>query len=96
LVGLSPIEVIEIADKDLLVTETGVTAFAPGSAVINSGLIPTLQTIASVVKTYGKTTIAVIGHPHKTGTQEGRQGGAGDSSADFAMTIFRLRVDSEA
>jgi outer membrane protein OmpA-like peptidoglycan-associated protein len=62
-----------LADNGLLVTETGVTAFAPGSAVINSGFIPTLQTIASVVKTYGKTTIAVIGHPDKTGTPEERQ-----------------------
>ncbi len=62
-----------LPDNGLLVTETGITAFAPGSAVINSGFIPTLQTIANVVKTYGKTTIAVIGHPDKTGTQEERE-----------------------
>ena len=62
-----------LADNGLLVTETGITAFAPDSAVVNSGFIPTLQTIANVVKTYGKTTIAVIGHPDKTGTKTERQ-----------------------
>ncbi|BEQ16221.1 OmpA family protein [Desulfoferula mesophila] len=62
-----------LADNALLVTETGSTAFAPGSAVVNSGFIPTLQTIANVVNTYGKTTIVVIGHPDSTGTQAQRQ-----------------------
>ncbi|MBB1094501.1 OmpA family protein [Rhodopseudomonas palustris] len=62
-----------LPDNGLLVTETGITAFSPGSAVINSGFIPTLQTIANVVKTYGKTTITVIGHPDRTGTKEERQ-----------------------
>ncbi len=62
-----------LAENGLLVTETGITAFAPGSAVINSGFIPTLQMIANVVKTYGKTIRAVTGHPDKTGTQEEQQ-----------------------
>ncbi len=62
-----------LADNGLLVTETGISAFAPGSAVINPAFIPTLQTIASVVKTYGKTTLAVIGHPDKSGTAAERE-----------------------
>jgi len=62
-----------LADNALLVTETGVTAFASGSAVVNSGFIPTLRTIANVVNTYGKTTIAVIGHPDSTGTETERR-----------------------
>jgi outer membrane protein OmpA-like peptidoglycan-associated protein len=62
-----------LADNALLLTQTGVTAFAPGSSVVNSGFIPTLRTIAKVVNTYGKTTIAVIGHPDSTGTQAERQ-----------------------
>ena len=62
-----------LKDNALLVTQTGATAFAPGSAVVNSGFIPTLQTIANVVKTYGKTTIAVIGHPDSTGTESERR-----------------------
>jgi hypothetical protein len=49
-----------LADNALLVTETGSTAFVPGSAVVNSGFIPTLQ------------TIAVIGHPDRTGSEAER------------------------
>ena len=52
----------------LLVTMTGLTAFAPGSSVVNSNFFPTMQTIANVVKTYGKTTLTVIGHPDAGGT----------------------------
>jgi outer membrane protein OmpA-like peptidoglycan-associated protein len=52
----------------LQVTTTGQTAFAPGSAVVNQGFIPTLQIVANVVKTYGKTTITVVGHPDPGGT----------------------------
>ncbi len=62
-----------LADNALLVTETGRTAFSPGSTVINSGFIPTLQTIANVVRTYGKMTIIVIGHPDRTGTEAERR-----------------------
>jgi len=50
------------------VTMTGQTAFAPGSAVINPGFLPTLKKIANVVSTYGKMTIGVIGHPDTGGT----------------------------
>ena len=39
-----------LKDNALLVTQTGATAFAPGSAVVNSGFIPTLQTIANVAQ----------------------------------------------
>ncbi len=57
----------------LQVTTTGQAAFAPGSSVVNQGFIPTLQTIAKVVRTYGKTTITVIGHPDATGTIQERE-----------------------
>ena len=57
----------------LQVTSTGQTAFAPGSSVVNEAFIPTLQTIAKVVRTYGKTTITVIGHPDPTGTIQERE-----------------------
>jgi len=69
--GLITVEILK--DKALLVTMTGATAFAPGSSVVNQGFIPTVQTIGNVVKTYGKTTIAVIGHPDATGTIAERQ-----------------------
>lgn len=61
-----------LPDKGLLVTMTGQTAFAPGSAVVNANFIPTIQKIGNVVKTYGKTTITVIGHPDMSGTVEER------------------------
>jgi outer membrane protein OmpA-like peptidoglycan-associated protein len=56
----------------LQVTSTGETAFAPGSSVVSQGFIPTLQTIAKVVRTYGKTTITVLGHPDAKGTVQER------------------------
>jgi outer membrane protein OmpA-like peptidoglycan-associated protein len=49
------------------------TAFAPQSAVINPGFLPTLQKIASVVSTYGKMSIGVIGHPDRQGTYGERE-----------------------
>ena len=76
-----------LADNALLVTETGSTAFSPGSAVVNSGFIPTLQTIAKVVNTYGKTTIAVIGHPDRTGTEAQRRTLA-DQRAEAIRTML--------
>jgi len=57
-----------LKDHSLLVTSTKQTAFAPGSSVVKQGFIPTLQTIANVMKTYGKTTVAVIAHPDASGT----------------------------
>jgi outer membrane protein OmpA-like peptidoglycan-associated protein len=64
--GLVTVQIL--ADHAILVTTTKESAFAPGSSVVSQGVIPTLRTIANVVKTYGKTTIAVIGHPDATGT----------------------------
>ncbi len=61
-----------LPDKGILVSMTGQTAFAPGSAVVNTNFIPTIQKIANVVKTYGKTTVTVIGHPDRGGTVEER------------------------
>jgi outer membrane protein OmpA-like peptidoglycan-associated protein len=57
----------------LRVAMTPSTAFAPGSAVINPGFITTMQTIGSVVGTYGKMTITVIGHPDAEGSAAQRQ-----------------------
>lgn len=58
--------------NSLQVTMTGQTAFAPGSAVINQGFLPTLKKIANVINTYGKMTVTVIGHPDagESGTQQ--------------------------
>jgi outer membrane protein, adhesin transport system len=59
--------------SSLQVTMTGQTAFAPGSSVINPNFVPTLQKIASVVSTYGKMTITVIGHPDAGGSVSEQQ-----------------------
>lgn len=85
--GLITVELLK--DKALLVTMTGATAFAPGSSVVNQGFIPTVQTIASVVKTYGKTTLAVIGHPDATGTISERQT-LSNQRAEAVRSMFLL------
>jgi len=76
-----------LKDNALLVTQTGETAFAPASAVVNPGFIPTLKTIANVVNTYGKTTIAVLGHPDDAGTEAQRREIA-DQRAEAVRNMF--------
>ena len=71
----------------ILVTETGESAFAPGSSVVKQGFLATLQTIANVLKTYGKMTVDVIGHPDKTGTKAERQTLA-QQRAEAVRTMF--------
>jgi outer membrane protein OmpA-like peptidoglycan-associated protein len=62
-----------LSGNALMVSMTGTTRFAPGSAVINPAFISTLQEVASVVKTYGKMTVSIIGHPDAGGTEAERQ-----------------------
>ena len=68
-------------------TQTGETAFAPGSSVVKQNFLSTLQTVAKVMKTYGKMTVDVIGHPDKTGTEAERQTLA-DQRAEAVRTMF--------
>jgi outer membrane protein OmpA-like peptidoglycan-associated protein len=69
--GQAQVQILK--DNSLLVSMTQQTAFAPQSAVINPGFLPTLQKIASVVSTYGKMSIGVIGHPDRQGTYGERE-----------------------
>jgi outer membrane protein OmpA-like peptidoglycan-associated protein len=69
--GQASVQILK--DNSLLVSMTQQTAFAPQSAVINPGFLPTLQKIAGVVSTYGKMSIGVIGHPDRQGTYGERQ-----------------------
>jgi len=62
-----------LAGNAVMVSMTGASRFAPGSAVINPAFISTLQEVASVVKTYGKMTVSIIGHPDAGGTEAARQ-----------------------
>jgi len=66
-------EVQVLPGNSLKVTMTGQSAFAPGSAVLNPNFLPTLEKIGGVVKTYGKMTIHVIGHPDAKGTHAERE-----------------------
>jgi outer membrane protein OmpA-like peptidoglycan-associated protein len=65
-------EVQVLPGNSLKVTMTGKSAFAPGSAVVNPEFLPTLQKVGGVVKTYGKMTVHVIGHPDAKGTHAER------------------------
>lgn len=58
--------------NSLLISMTRYSAFAQGSAVVNPAFISTLQKVSGVVKTYGKTTVAIIGHPDAGGTEQNR------------------------
>jgi outer membrane protein OmpA-like peptidoglycan-associated protein len=69
--GQASVQILK--DNSLLVSMTQQTAFAPQSAVLNAGFLPTLQKIAGVVSTYGKMSIGVIGHPDRAGTYSERQ-----------------------
>ena len=71
----------------ILVTQTGETAFSPGSAVVKQDFISTIQTIAHIMKTYGKMTVDVIGHPDRTGTKMERQTLA-DQRAEAIRNMF--------
>ena len=62
-INAGKVEVQMKKDNALLITMTKDTAFAPGSSVVNEDFIPTLRKIADVVKSYGKTTVSVTGHP---------------------------------
>jgi outer membrane protein OmpA-like peptidoglycan-associated protein len=72
-INAGQVKVEVLPGNSIQVTSTGQTAFAPGSSVVNQGFIPTLQTIAKVVRTYGKTTVTVIGHPDAGGTLQEQQ-----------------------
>jgi outer membrane protein OmpA-like peptidoglycan-associated protein len=91
--GLITVQILK--DNAVLVTMTGTTAFAPGSSVVNQGFIPTVQTIANVVKTYGKTTVAVIGHPDATGSIAERQM-LSNQRAEAVRNLFLLAGVSPA
>ncbi|EFK09776.1 OmpA family protein [delta proteobacterium NaphS2] len=71
----------------ILVTQTGETAFAPGSSVVKQDFISTIQTVANIMKTYGKMTVDIIGHPDRTGTKTERQTLA-DQRAEAVRTMF--------
>jgi outer membrane protein OmpA-like peptidoglycan-associated protein len=91
-ISMGQITVKTLPGNALQVTTTGHTAFAPGSAVINQAFIPTLQTIANVVRTHGKTTITIIGHPDATGTIQEKQTLANQRAESVRNLLLGLGV----
>lgn len=61
------IELQRNADKSLTVVMTSATAFDSNSAALKGGFLPTLDTIAGIVRKYGKTTLEIAGHTDSSG-----------------------------
>ncbi len=83
-----------LSGNAVMVSMTGNTRFAPGSAVISPAFLPTLQEVASVLKTYGKMTIAVIGHPDAGGTTAERQNLANQRAEAVRVQLLGMGVPS--
>lgn len=67
------IEMTKQADQSLVVTMTSSTAFDTNSAEVKSGFKPSMDKIAKVLNTYGKTTLTVIGHTDNVGSDAANQ-----------------------
>jgi outer membrane protein OmpA-like peptidoglycan-associated protein len=83
-----------LKNQAVLVNMTGNTRFAPGSAVVNPAFLGALQRIASVARTYGKITIAVIGHPDKGGTEADRQRLSSQRAEAIRLQLIGMGVPS--
>jgi outer membrane protein OmpA-like peptidoglycan-associated protein len=83
-----------LQNKAVLVNMTGNTRFAPGSAIVNPAFLSALQRIASVARTYGKITIAVIGHPDKGGSEADRQRLASQRAEAVRLQLIGMGVPS--
>lgn len=88
--GLVTVEVLP--GHAVLIKTTRESAFEPGSSVLSQGVIPTLQTIAKVITTYGKTTVAVIGHPDAKGTITERKALATQRAEAARNTLIAMNV----
>lgn len=74
------------------VSMTGQTSFAPGSAVISPAFLPTLKEVSSVVRTYGKMTVSIIGHPDAGGTAAQRQNLANQRAEAVRVQMLGMGV----
>jgi len=87
-------EVQVLPGNALKVTMTGKSAFAPGSAVLNPEFLPTLEKVGGVVKTYGKVTVHVIGHPDAKGTPAERVKLADQRAEAVRLQLLGMGVKS--
>lgn len=67
------VSVTKQPDQSLRVTMTSTTAFDTNSAQLKSGFTPSLDKIAKVVNTYGKTTLTIVGHTDNVGSDAANQ-----------------------
>lgn len=67
------INISKRADNTLVVTMTSNTAFDTNSSVLKPGFTPSLDKIAKVVNTYGKTTLTIVGHTDNVGSDASNQ-----------------------
>lgn len=67
------VSVTKQADNALLVTMTSGTAFDTNSTVLKPGFTPSLDKIAKVLNTYGKTTLTIVGHTDSVGSDAANQ-----------------------
>jgi len=83
-----------LKNQAILVNMTGNSRFAPGSAVVNPAFLGSLQKVASVARTYGKITIAAIGHPDKGGTEADRQRLSSQRAEAVRLQLIGMGVPS--
>lgn len=81
-----------LAGNSLQIDMTGKSAFAPGSAVLNANFMSTLQKISSVVKTYGKMTVSIIGYADATGTTAERAALASQRAEAVRLQMIGMGV----
>jgi outer membrane protein OmpA-like peptidoglycan-associated protein len=85
-------EVQLLAGNAVMVSMTGQTRFAPGSAVLSPAFLPTLKEVSSVVRTYGKMTVSIIGHPDAGGTEAQRQSLANQRAEAVRVQMLGMGV----
>lgn len=94
-------QVTEQPDGALKVNVPGSVSFASGSATISSGMLPTLDKIATTLNEYPDTTVSVVGHSDSVGNAEAnralarrRAAAVADHLAARGVQRGRLVVDS--
>jgi outer membrane protein OmpA-like peptidoglycan-associated protein len=81
-----------LPDNAVEVTVTPQSAFEPGTAVVNQNFVHTLRKVATVVKTYGKSTITVIGVPDSRTTAHTTREDREDLADQRAETVREMLI----
>ncbi len=89
------IELKKNADHSLTVTMTSATAFDTNSSSLKQAFLPTLSTIGSIVKRYGKTTLDIEGHTDASGNDKINQPLSEQRAAAVQSQLASLGVQPE-